>query len=53
MRALKRIFKLITYSHTALISNNRTVIQGVSLECIVFKLVQRKGRAMCVHTVTN
>jgi len=53
MRALKSIFILRTYSHTALISNNGTVIQGVSLECKVFKLVQHKGRAMCVDKVTN
>ena len=36
MRALKRSFKLRSYSHTALIYNNGTVIQGVSLECNMF-----------------
>ena len=53
MRALTRSFKLRTYSHTALISNNGTVIQGVSLEYNMFKLVPCKDRAMRVDTVTN
>ena len=41
MRALTRSYKLRTYSHAALITNNGTVIQGVSLECNMFKLVSR------------
>jgi hypothetical protein len=45
MRALTRSFKLRSYAHTALISNNGTVIQGVSLECNMLKLVPCKERA--------
>jgi len=53
MRELKRSFKLRTYSHTTLISNNASVIQGVSLESNIIKLVPRKDRLMHVDTVTN
>jgi hypothetical protein len=53
MRALASSFKLRTYSHTALIYNNGTIIQGVSLECNMFKLVPRKETTMRVDTLTN